>query len=198
MPARFFLVRHGQSEYNAQGRWQGRSDPPLSAHGRDEAKRAAHRLASFSGVIVSSPLRRAFETAEIIAARLGIGPIVVVTGLQEVDTGAWSGLTSAQIEERFPDEWVALREGRHTGWPGGETRAGFRERVLAVLGDLHRRYAAGDVLALTHGGPIAVLERELDIHPGFGVGNLVGRWFELDPLRSRSDRIALADDSDRP
>lgn len=194
MGARFLLVRHGESEWNAQARWQGRGDPPLSERGRTQARAAAERLRGFAGAVVSSPLRRAHETAEIIASVLGLGRVVFVTDLQEVDTGAWSGLTSDEIAERFPDEWLALREGRHEGWPGGETRAGFVQRVIAAVEELARQHADGEVLVVTHGGPIGALERQLDIHPGVGIGNLGGRWFEFLPLRASGERIALADD----
>jgi broad specificity phosphatase PhoE len=191
MGARFLLIRHGESEWNAQGRWQGRGDPPLSDRGREHARSAAEQLKGFVGSVVSSPLRRAHETAKIIASGLGLGPISIVTDLQEVDTGAWSGLTSEEIAERFPDEWLALREGRHEGWPGGETREAFRRRVIRALEELARARPDGETLVVTHGGPIAVLERELGIHPGFGAGNLVGRWFEFLPLRAISERIAF-------
>ena len=99
--ARLLVVRHGQSEWNAVGRWQGRADPPLTMEGRRQAAAAARALGTFDGV-VSSPLQRAAETAAIIAEHLGIGPVLTDPDLMERDAGEWQGLTRGQIEMEWP------------------------------------------------------------------------------------------------
>lgn len=199
--AQLFLVRHAESEWNAQGRWQGQGDPPLSERGRDEAARAAHRLRELfdGGPVVASSLRRALETAEIIAAELGLHPLHVEPELREVAVGEWTGLTRAEIEERFPAEWAALGAGTLEGFPGGETRRAFGERVVAALERLTEQHRGRRVLVVTHGGAIHALERWLDVHPGATIGNLVGRWFELgvEP-RATSERIPLLETSVHP
>ena len=103
------FVRHGQSEWNALGRWQGQADPPLSDLGRAQAKvaagaidAAATRAASPIAGIVSSTLVRALETATIISDALAVAPLHLEHGLVERDAGEWSGLTRHEIDERFP------------------------------------------------------------------------------------------------
>ena len=98
---RILFVRHGQSEWNAVGRWQGQADIPLSDLGREQAKAAASSLGTFD-VAASSTLSRAAETAYIVTNELGIGPIVPVPELVERSAGEWSGLTRAEIEEEWP------------------------------------------------------------------------------------------------
>src|SRR3954451_18850203 len=95
--SRMLLVRHGQSEWNATGRWQGQADPPLSDQGRQQAIDAAARIGSVD-VVVSSGLMRALETARIIADQVGVGPVVVEPDLRERHVGEWSGLTHVEIE----------------------------------------------------------------------------------------------------
>ncbi len=193
---RLFLVRHGQSEWNAQGRWQGQADPPLSSSGREEARLAADRLDGFSGSFIASPLLRARQTAEIIADELGDGTVHVENDLREIDVGGFSGLTNDEIAERFPDEWAALRGGSLRVFPTGEAREAFRIRVLAALDVLTSLYQSGELLVVTHGGAIGAIERHLDVHPGVGVRNLEGRWFEASSgvIEIRGDRVNLVGD----
>lgn len=192
---RFLLVRHGQSEWNAQGRWQGQADPHLSAHGREEARLAAAALRGFEGLIFASPLLRARETAEIISREVADGSVLIEPDLREIDVGEFSGLTNDEIEEKLPDAWRDLRAGALTAFPGGESRAHFLERVLGSLELIASHHPCASVLAVSHGGAIAAIERHLAAHPGHGVGNLVGRWFALESgsLSVDGERIAFAD-----
>jgi probable phosphoglycerate mutase len=191
---RLLLVRHGQSEWNAQGRWQGQADPHLSDHGREEARLAASALSGFGGIVFSSPLLRARETAEIISSHVSDGSVFLEPDLREIDVGEFSGLTNDQIEQRMPDAWQMLRAGKLSAFPGGEAREHFLQRVLGSLERIATHHPEADVLAVAHGGAIAAVERHLGVHPGHGVGNLVGRWFVLDgALSADGDRIAFAD-----
>src|SRR5215211_9126850 len=96
------LARHGETDWNREGRFQGHADPPLNRTGRAQAFDLSRALAAEKlAAMYSSPLRRALETAEIVAASHGLEP-VTVDGLREVDVGSWSGLTRAEIEQRFP------------------------------------------------------------------------------------------------
>ena len=196
---RLFLVRHAESEWNAQRRWQGRGDPPLSEHGREQAAIAAPRLVGEVDAIVASPQQRAVETAQIIADALGIGGVDTDDGLREIDVGEWTGLTLDVVESRWGDELRAWRAGELDAPPGGENRHDFLDRILAALGRV--RDANGDqrTLVLTHGGAIGRLERHLDCHPGHGAGNLTGRWFELNgDLRVAGDRVRLLPEPEMP
>src|SRR3954454_13156119 len=95
--ARLLLVRHGESEWNAVGRWQGWADPPLSELGVRQAKVAAQVVGSVDPRLAPD-LRRASQTAELTAAEVGIGPVVVDAALRERRAGAWEGLTRHEIE----------------------------------------------------------------------------------------------------
>ncbi len=99
------VVRHGQSEWNAVGRWQGQADPPLSELGRRQAYVAAASIGAVDGII-SSDLQRAVETAAIIAQQIGVGPVMVDERLRERDAGEWTGLGRAEIDKGWPG-WVA-------------------------------------------------------------------------------------------
>src|SRR5919108_2705992 len=131
---RIILVRHGETDWNATGRIQGHSDTPLNAVGREQAQRVAQRLASESvRALYSSDLARAFETATIIGQTLGLS-VVTSPRLRERQYGAWEGLTSAEIQSRYPEQFAAWRA-RSTDFapPQGETRSQLLTRALAEL-----------------------------------------------------------------
>jgi broad specificity phosphatase PhoE len=151
------LIRHGQSTWNHEHRIQGQLDPPLSAEGRRQAELLAGRLAgrAFAG-FYSSDLKRAFETAEVLASTVRTRP-VAVTGLREIFLGQWEGLRTEEIAERFPEAWARWVEA--PDWdvvPGGEGAALFDARVGATLEDILSRHEHGDVLVVTHGGVIQI------------------------------------------
>src|SRR5262249_57811378 len=106
-------------------------------------------------LVLSSDLQRASETAELVAARLGL-PVELDPRLREVDVGEWSGLTSAEVEERFPEGYRQRREGR-TGWVDGEELGAMAERVVAALLDLAGQHPGLLLLVVTHGGPIRAM-----------------------------------------
>ena len=98
---RVLLIRHGQSEWNADGRWQGQADPALTDLGRHQALHASRSLGEVDA-IVSSDLQRAAATAMIISSELGVGPVVLDSDLRERHAGEWQGLTRAEIERDWP------------------------------------------------------------------------------------------------
>ena len=100
---RLFLVRHGQSEWNALGKWQGQADPPLSELGAKQAFQAASQLPAF-GLLAASTLERAKQTANIFAEATAWNreDIVVEDRIKERDAGAFSGLTRVEIDQKFP------------------------------------------------------------------------------------------------
>ena len=153
----FLLVRHGETDWNRESRFQGHADPPLNARGRDQAHALADTVAGEAiAAVYASPLRRALETAEILAQRLRV-PVEPVDGLREVDVGEWQGLTREEIEQRFPDayaRWLAF--GR--GWEDGETYEEMGRRVVAALHELAARHRDETVLVVTHGGPLRAAE----------------------------------------
>ena len=147
------LARHGETDWNLEGRFQGWADPPLNATGRAQAVDLSVTLmAEELAAVYSSPLRRAYETAEVVAASHGLEP-ATVDALREVDVGSWSGLTRAEIEQQFPEQYARwLDYGQ--GWEDGETYEQMAERVVAALLELASGHDGGRVVAVTHGGPM--------------------------------------------
>ena len=184
---RLLLVRHGQSIWNADGRWQGQADPPLSELGRLQAFHAAQRVGTVD-VIVASDLERARDTALIISEAIGIGPVVIDEGLRERDAGEWSGLTRAEIEDAWPGY---LEERRRP--PGWEPDASVLSRLHGALGRIEDEYRGADVLIVTHGGVVYALEEEHDVEWS-RLANLGARAATMDGGRiTLGDRIALVD-----
>ncbi|MGP3979656.1 bifunctional RNase H/acid phosphatase [Streptomyces sp. KR80] len=162
-PTTFVLLRHGETQVTREKRFSGSGgkDPELSPAGRRQAEQVAAVLAARGTIqaIVSSPLRRCHETAEIAAARLGL-EVRIDEGLRETDFGAWEGLTFAEVRERHPedlDAWLASAKAAPTG--GGESFAQVARRVALSRDKLLARYAGRTVLLVTHVTPIKVLVR---------------------------------------
>ena len=183
----FLLVRHGQSTYNAEGRWQGQADAPLSHLGRLQAEHAARSVGSVD-LIVASDLQRARDTAGIIAEAVGVGPVVVEPDLKERSAGEWSGLTRAEIEEAWPGYLDA--GDRPPGW---EPQDQLLDRAFAALHRLHERHEGAEILVVTHGGVVYAIE-EHHGEPWARIGNLEARRLTLDAAGSRlGERVELID-----
>lgn len=193
--SRVLLVRHGQSVWNAEGRWQGQADPALSEVGAAQARAAARHLDGVAAV-ATSDLARARTTAEILAAELDVGPVVVDTGLRERHVGAWQGLTREEIEDGWPGYLAARRWPE--GWESDEAVLARALPALARLGALAAERGA-TVVAVSHGGLIRAVERRLTSSPR-PVPNLGGRWIEVAPDGSlvAGDPAVLVDEDEAP
>jgi broad specificity phosphatase PhoE len=153
VPTTIVLVRHGETDWNRDNRFQGRADPPLNDAGRAQALELAQRLATEPlAALYASPLRRANETALIIGERLEL-EVLVSDALIEVDVGSWSGLTRDEVQRRFPEGFRRWLEYGH-GWDDGETYGELGLRVVAGLRGIAESHRDEPVLAVTHGGPI--------------------------------------------
>jgi broad specificity phosphatase PhoE len=181
------VVRHGQSEWNAIGRWQGHADPALSELGRRQAAVAAASIGAVDGII-SSDLLRAAETAAIIAQRLGVGPVIIDERLRERDVGEWTGLTRIEINRRWPGWIDDLRR------PDGfEDVDSVLLRVLEAFAAIREASPGGSLLVVTHGGVIRSLAAShgLDDIP---VANLAGITMRISESgQTVVERIALLD-----
>jgi probable phosphoglycerate mutase len=197
--ARFLLVRHGESTWNATGRWQGWADPPLSDLGRAQAEAAAPAAAPVDAV-VSSDLQRALETAELMATVLEIDDVHVEPDLRERDVGEFTGLTRAEIGERWPDALspgFSATAGDHRF---GESTEQVLARVQAALARLAATFAGQRVLVVTHGGVVRNLERAFGIEPD-PLPNLGGREAVVDPETGAvelGERVLLLSPEDVP
>ena len=167
MPTRILLVRHGQSEWNAAGRWQGQQDPPLTDLGRRQALAAADTIGSIEAVFASD-LQRAMETATIIASTIGVLPVLVDAGFRERCAGEWEGLTRAEIEAAWPGYLDAPGDA-HVGFatstprrpPSWESDEALIERAVAALARVNEHVGNGHALVVTHGGLIYAVEAHL-------------------------------------
>jgi broad specificity phosphatase PhoE len=145
--AELILVRHGETDWNRDSRYQGHADPPLNEAGREQARDLANRLEPLElDAIYTSDLRRAAETAEIIRAGRDL-PLIADAGLREIDVGSWSGLTRAEIELRFPGETTH----------DGESRDAFRARVVGTVTAIAARHDGARILIVSHGGSLRAL-----------------------------------------
>lgn len=208
---RVLLVRHGQSEWNADGRWQGQADPALTDLGRHQAQHAARSLGTVDA-IVSSDLQRAAETAAILSGELGVGPVVLEPDLRERHAGEWQGLTRAEIERDWPGYLdppppiegtseaarsaarTSADDGPRRRPPGWEPDDTLVERAIAALARIHDLVGEGEAVAVTHGGLVYALERQLGAS-FVRLPNLGGRWVDVGSggPEALGERVLLVD-----
>lgn len=166
-PTRLILLRHGQTPLSVERRFAGTGDIELTAAGHEQARAAARRLAGIGigiDAIVSSPLRRARDTAEHAAKELS-AEVEIVPGLTETDFGEWEGRTFAEVRKRWPQELTRWLEDQHTAPPGGESFASADKRVGAAREELLAAHSGKTVLAVSHVTPIKVLLRQALLAP---------------------------------
>lgn len=166
MTTTILLARHGESDWNRTKQWQGWADRPLTNLGRAQAEELAARLEDIElDAVYSSDLQRARETAEIVARTKGL-TVETTADLREVDVGSWSGLTRAEAEQRFPDQYARWLEGGE-GWDDGETYDQLGERVIRALHRISSEHEDRRVLIVAHGGSIRAIHAAalgVDVH----------------------------------
>lgn len=165
-PRLLFLARHGETAWNRAGRWQGATDIPLSDAGRAQARTLAAALAGRGIVdIHASDLQRATETAEIIAATLGLAAaaLKVDARLRERGFGCFEGFTREQCAERHPEAWARYMADRRSTPPGGEPQPEVAARIVAAMTEIARapRAAGEATLVVSHGGTIRTFIHEV-------------------------------------
>jgi broad specificity phosphatase PhoE len=171
---RIVMVRHGETEGDSSIRYHGSGDVPLSEEGRRQLRQAAHRLRREPfDLVVSSPLSRAWEGAELLT---GGGSICLEPDFSEVHFGRWEGMTAEEIEASDPvlyQEWQTGAE--HFVYPGGESRTEFQARVVRGLERLRTR-GASQVLLVSHKGVIGIIAEHLagERPDGPELGGVVG------------------------
>ena len=149
------LVRHGETDWNRELRFQGQSDPPLNELGRRQAFELADRLAEEEiAAIYCSDLRRAHETARAVADRLGL-EVTIMPELREIDVGSWAGFTRDEIADRFPDgfrRWLEGEQGHD-----GESREVLAVRVREIALRIAAAHPGEQVLLVSHGVALRTL-----------------------------------------
>jgi broad specificity phosphatase PhoE len=144
------LVRHGETDWNAERRVQGHTDRPLNETGLAQAQALAEQLSGTPvAAVYSSDLTRAFQTARAVADARGL-TATALPELRERDFGTWEGLTDEEVFDRYP-------EARTGPWGDAETRDELDVRILAALQEIARRHPAKTVLVVTHGGPLRAM-----------------------------------------
>jgi probable phosphoglycerate mutase len=160
------VIRHGETEWNSVGRFQGHLNSELNAEGRAQAQALGERLAAeHFDLLLSSDLGRALQTAGAIAARTGHG-IQVDPRLRERRMGIFQGLTPAEVQERYPDDYARFKS--HDPdyvIPEGESVRQLFERCIACFTELAERHAGLTLATVTHGGVLAVLYRHAKAMP---------------------------------
>jgi len=156
---RLILIRHGETDWNIEGRYQGQADPPLNSRGREQAYQLAEQLNGIGlEVLYTSPLRRAADTAKVIAERLGI-PLYVEPRLMEIHQGDWQTRLRSEIEKKYPN---LFRKWQTEPWqvtpPGGEHLSQVQQRVYQAIGDILAMHPKGCVGIVTHRIPIALIK----------------------------------------
>lgn len=151
MTTTFILVRHGETDWNREGRYQGKLDIPLNANGREQAAKLAAGLASLKlDAAYASHLARAYATAQVVCAKRGL-EVVKEPGFAEINHGEWEGKLAAEVAEKWPQEVNAWRNWPHTVlMPGGERIADVQSRAVAALVKLARQHEGKTVLVAAH------------------------------------------------
>lgn len=168
VPTRILLLRHGQTPLSVERRYSGHGDPELTELGHEQAAAAAARLAAVPDVaaVLSSPLRRARQTASAVAEATG-APLIVRERLIETDFGGWEGLTFAEAKARNPElhaQWLGSED---VACPDGESFADVGRRVEAERAAVVEEFAGATVVLVSHVTPIKLLLRiALDGGPG--------------------------------
>ena len=154
-----YMVRHGETPWNVEGRYQGQLDPPLTAKGRRQAQATAQKLAPLGlAAIYSSDLARAAQTADALAQKTGLA-VQLDPRLREIHQGVWQGVLIDDIRVRWPNEIYGWE---HDPWryhpPQGETLQTLQARLFAVINDIAALHPQAKVAVFSHKLPIALLK----------------------------------------
>jgi broad specificity phosphatase PhoE len=155
--AKLWLVRHGQTDWNIEGRWQGQANPPLNATGCEQAQALVNELADVKfEAIYSSDLQRAYETAFAVAKDKDL-PVQVDSRLREINLGEWEGMLGIEIAQKYPVLW-SERENNplDSHPPGGESVMELAQRIIPAISDILEKHLRGSVLIVSHGLALAV------------------------------------------
>lgn len=155
MDTMLYLARHGETDWNRQGRYQGQLDIPLNTKGREQARALADSLTMIGpGAIWASDLCRARETAEIVALPHQL-PVLTHPGLREMDFGEWQGLTWQEVEASFPQVWPRwIRDPASVQIPKAEGVEALESRFNLTLQGICTLYPGQKLIVVSHGGPI--------------------------------------------
>ena len=195
---RIYMVRHGRTMMNDSKRFRGILEVPLNEHGRKDAWRAAHNLARARiSAVYTSPLCRAREVGEAIAAVAGVAEVVDAPGLLNLDYGDWHGLEKEDCAERHPDAWRRYREDPEACvCPGGEALSSAADRTVAALRDIGARHRGEAVAAVSHGVMVRLAVLRVAPQPEWEVPLETGSATVFDVLDGEISLVRLPDAAD--
>lgn len=154
---RLTLIRHGETDWNRESRYQGLIDTPLNETGRIQSRALAERFRGEAfDALFTSPLVRAAETAETFGEAVGLAP-VRVADLRERDVGRWGGHTLDDVRSLWPDEWARAAAGDDAALGGGETKAAVQARMVDAVAALAAAHPGGSVVVVSHGMALKAL-----------------------------------------
>ncbi len=198
MTTTILLIRHGQTDWNAQSRWQGHTDIPLNETGQAQAQALARRLAHWPiRAVYSSDLKRAAMTAVPLATSLNLQPVLDPLW-RERDVGDFGGLTSQEARERYPEAWSSMKNGLLSP-PNGEDWQALRKRAAAAFEQVTARHEGEMVAVVSHGGTLAnviahVLQIPVDRYGRFRLNGNTGLSI-VEILEGRCPHLTLLNDT---
>lgn len=180
---RFILIRHGETDWNIEGRWHGQADVPLNEHGREQAGQTARALAGIKiAAIYSSDLSRACETAEALASIAKL-KAQFDARLREIHQGEWQGLLVSEIQAGYAEIFQRrMTDPMSAAPPGGETASQVMERVVAAIEEMRQKHSGQTVAVVSHGFAIACLLAHYQNLPIQKIWDLIpenGGWREI-------------------
>jgi probable phosphoglycerate mutase len=181
---RLILIRHGETDWNVERRWQGQADVPLNARGRRQAAQVAQSLADVGiTAIVSSDLSRAAETAQALAYATGLS-VHYDPRLREICQGEWEGQSIEKIQANYSEQLRQRNENPAAiAAPGGETATQVLERLLDAVEEIRQDYPDATVAVVSHGYALALLTahyRHIPIEKAWDLIPANGGWQELE------------------
>lgn len=185
MTMRLSLIRHGQTEWNAEGRYTGQTDIPLNDVGRAQARQLVEQLKENPpDAIFSSDLKRATETAAIIANRFEVA-VHVDRRLREINQGVWEGMHFDEIRKRYAEEFAArIAKPLDVAPPGGESIGQVQKRVLSAVAEIMQKNQGSHVAIVAHGLVLAIIKAHFENYP-------ISRVWDLIPSNAQAESVNL-------
>ena len=176
-PTKLYILRHGESEWNVLGKVQGQEDTSLTDRGREQAKKAAERLAEEEiDIIYSSDLKRAYDTAKAVGTELDL-EVNKLSSIREIHFGIWQGLDLKTIRERYEDDYILWRkEPQNLKIENGETLQAVQDRAVKDIKKLVEENSGKNILLESHGTAIktfiiGLLDMDMSSYCKFTIGN---------------------------
>jgi len=184
----YILVRHGQTQWNKEGKYTGQSDIPLNETGEKQAIAISKKVLSLRpAIIYASDLKRAVRTAELIRDKAEHVPLITDKRLREIHQGEWEGLQEQEIKKRFENQFAKRKDNPlDTAPPGGETIGDVYQRVRDFLREKNDQHQEQNVLIVAHGVVLAIIEL-------ISCGDAIEKVFDHIPKNATPNIVSIGD-----